>query len=59
MPFAVMDPGIEGKRNGGQMKGRTDGWIDAFGRTDCEKLVIQGSHMVGDTLCPAWSDQVK
>ena len=23
------------------------------------KLVIQGSHMVSGTRCPAWSDQVK
>ena len=24
-----------------------------------KKLVIQGSHMVSGTRCPAWSDQVK
>ena len=24
-----------------------------------EKLVIQGSHMVSGTRCPAWSDQLK
>ena len=25
----------------------------------CNKLIIQGSHMVSGTRCPAWSDQVK
>ena len=35
-----------------QMKGRTDGWIDAFGRTDCEQ-VAQGQYVVSDTRCPA------
>ena len=38
------------------------------GRTEIEltlqrdyslKLVIQGLHMVSDTRCPAWSDQLK
>ena len=31
----------------------------ASGQEPYAKLVIQGSHMVSGTRCPAWSDQVK
>ena len=32
-------------------------WVSRLGGEDAqEQLVIQGSHMVSGTRCPAWSD---